>query len=449
MNGGKDRDLWHISGVAIMSIPFIIFLICFIILFLIRIPIGFGMIMVSFFYFLFSPDLAPFSTKMVPQYFLNGMMSNFVMLAVPLFILMAEIMNSGKITDMVFKFANSLIGRRHGALGHVNVVASIIFSGMTGSAVADASGLGSLEFKAMKDHGYDDGFSCAITAASSTIGPIFPPSIPMIFYSMLSGASVGALFVAGMLPGLLIGVALMVYIAVIAKRRGFPLGDYVPFAELLTIFLKAFPALFSVIILLGGIYTGFVTPTEAGALASAYAIIVSVFFYRALGFREFIAVLRRTAITTGSLTVIVGAAYIFSYIIAIEGVGVTIADFLTGITTNKYALLIIINIVFLILGMFVDTMCIILIFIPIVLPLVNELGIDLVHFGVVVVLNMMIGLATPPFGILLFSVSGISGTPLRSIIKEILPMLAVLIAVLLMVTFFEPLTLFLPHMIGY
>jgi tripartite ATP-independent transporter DctM subunit len=371
-----------------------------------------------------------------------------VLIAVPLFVFMAEIMNSGKVTDMIFAFATGLVGRRRGGLGYVNVVASIIFSGMTGSALADASGLGMMEIRAMKRHGYDDGFSCAITAASATIGPVFPPSIPMIFYSMLSGASVGALFMGGMLPGIMVGLALMAYIAYIANKRNYVRGEKVVFAHLIRITVRAAPALFSVVVLLGGIYSGIVTPTEAGALASLYAIIISIFVYRAIGWQDFLGILTATVKTTGILSLLVGSAYVFSYIVAIEHIPNAVAEFLLDVTSNKYLLLLLINVTFIILGMFVDTMTIILVFIPIVLPLVQALGIDLVHFGVVITLNMMIGLSTPPFGMLLFVVSGISETPLKVVIKAILPMLLVLFGVLFLITYIPPLVTFIPNLLG-
>jgi tripartite ATP-independent transporter DctM subunit len=405
------------------------------------------MFMSSIFYFsLAKGPIADIS--MVATQFLTSLNSSFVLLAVPLFVFMAEIMNSGKVTDMIFSFASALVGRRRGGLGHVNVVASIIFSGMTGSALADASGLGMMEIRAMKKHGYDEGFSCAITAASATIGPVFPPSIPMIFYSMLSGASVGALFMGGMLPGILVGLALMAYIAYIAHTRQYVRGEKIAFSQLVMITLKAAPALFSVVVLLGGIYSGIVTPTEAGALASLYAIIISVFVYRAVGWQDFLQILAATVKTTGILSLLVGPAYVFSYIVAIERIPNVVAEFLLNVTQNKYLLLLLINITFILLGMFVDTMTIILVFIPIVLPLVQALGIDLVHFGVVITLNMMIGLSTPPFGMLLFVVSGISGTSLKVVIKSIAPMLIVLFGVLFLITYVPPLVTFIPNYFG-
>jgi tripartite ATP-independent transporter DctM subunit len=426
-----------------MNIPLTVFLLCFILTFIIRLPIALGMLMSSVFYCLLAPGPAV-GLQMAARQFLGGLNVKFILIAVPLFVFAAKVMNSGAVTEKIFKFANSLVGRWRGGMGHVNVVASIIFSGMTGSAVADASGLGIMEIEAMRKHGYDDSFSCAITAASATIGPIFPPSIPMIFYAMLSGASIGKLFIGGMIPGILIGLALMAYIAFIANKRGYPRGEKYTLRQFIKSTIIALPALMTPVILLGGIYTGVVTPTEAGALAGIYALLISVLVYRSLGLKQLWEVILETAKTTGILTIIVGAAFSFSYIVAIERIPDVFSGLLLGITTNKYVLLLVINILFIVLGMFIDTMAITLVFIPMVLPLVKMLGIDLVHFGVVIVLNMMIGLSTPPFGMLLFIVSGISGAPLKSIIKEIFPMLLVLIGVLFLITYVPWFVLYLP-----
>jgi len=431
-----------------MNWPLLIFLVGFAAIFILRLPIAPGMLATSILYLVVAPgadaDISMFAEKV-----LTNLEAKYIIIAVPLFVFMAQVMNSGKITDMIFRFANVLVGRRRGGLGHVNVVASIIFSGMTGSAVADASGLGMMEIKAMKEHGYEEGFSCAVTAASATIGPIFPPSIPMIFYAMLSGASIGNLFLGGMIPGLLIGLALMVYIAWVANRRGYPRGEKMILRDMLAIALKAFPALFSVVVLLGGIYTGIVTPTEAGALASLYAIIIAALVYRALGPKALWEAVKDTAKTTGILSLIVGCAFTFSFIVAREQIPQLAANFLLSVTSSKAFLLLLINIVFLVLGMFIDTSTITVVFIPMVLPLVQALGIDLVHFGVVVTLNMMIGLSTPPFGMLLFIVSGISGAPIRGIIKEIFPMLIAMIVVLVLITYVPDIVLFLPRLIGH
>jgi len=431
-----------------MNFPLFIFLLCFVLTFILRIPIALGMLMSSIYYFALAPGPAT-GLQMAATQFLTQLNVKFILIAVPLFVFAAKVMNTGKVTEMVFLFANTLVGKWRGGMGHVNVVASIIFSGMTGSAVADASGLGIMEIEAMRKQGYEDSFSCAITAASATIGPIFPPSIPMIFYAMLSGASIGNLFLGGMAPGILIGLALMAYIAYIARKRNYPKGKRYPLRQFIKITIKAFPALLTPVILLGGIYSGIVTPTEAGALAAFYAIIISFFIYRTMGLKQLLSVIVDTVKTTGTLSIIVGAAFTFSYIMAIEHIPDVIAGIFFGFTNNKYLMLFIINIIFLILGMFVDTSCIQVVFVPMVLPLVKAMGIDLVHFGVVIVLNMMIGLSTPPFGMLLFIVSGISGTPLRTIIKEIFPMILVLIIVLIMITYIPDIVLFIPHSVGW
>jgi tripartite ATP-independent transporter DctM subunit len=405
------------------------------------------MIMSSIFYFTFATGPAK-TIGMTANQFLSNMNVSFILLAVPLFIFAANLMNTGAVTELIFRFANTLVGRWKGGMGHVNVLASLIFSGMTGSAVADASGLGIMEIAAMRKSGYDDPFSCGITAASATIGPIFPPSIPMIFYSMLSGASVGALFMGGMVPGVLMAVFLMAYVAYISNRRNYPTGVSVGFRQFVRDTLYALPALLTPVILLGGIYTGVVTPTEAGALASLWALVISVVYYRSLGWEQLVEVLKSTAKTTGTVSIIVGAAYSFSYIIAIEQIPAAIGEVFLNITTNKYTFLFIVNVLFLVLGMFMDTMAIMLVFIPMVLPIVNQLGIDLVHFGVVIVLNMMIGLLTPPYGVLLFIVSGISKTPLKAIIRETLPMTCTLIVLLLLMTYVPEIVLFVPRMFG-
>ncbi|RLC38795.1 MAG: TRAP transporter large permease [Candidatus Nealsonbacteria bacterium] len=431
-----------------MNIPLFAFILCFVLTFILRIPIALGMLMSSIYYCLLAPGPAT-GLQMAATQLLNNLNVKFILIAVPLFVFTAKVMNTGKVTEMVFKFANILVGRWRGGMGHVNVIASIIFSGMTGSAVADASGLGIMEIEAMRKQHYDDGFSCAITAASATIGPIFPPSIPMVFYAMFSGASIGKLFLGGMAPGILIGIALMIYIAYISEKRNYPKGESYPFRELIKITLKAFPALLTPVILLGGIYSGIVTPTEAAALAGFYAMVISFFVYRSLGLKQLLEVIIDTVKTTGTLSLIVGAAFAFSYIVAIEHIPDMISGLFLGFTNNKYLMLLIINIVFIILGMFVDTSCIQVVFVPMVLPLVKAMGIDLVHFGVMIVLNMMIGLSTPPFGMLLFIVSGISGTPLRTVIKEIFPMILVLIIVLLMVTYIPDIVLFIPRSVGW
>ena len=427
-----------------MNWPLTVFLIGFGLIFVLRIPIAFGMMLTSIAYFL----VKGLSLMLVAEKILTNLFSGYILMAVPLFVFTANVMNSGKVTEMVFRFANTVVGNVRGGLGHVNVLASLIFSGMTGSAVADASGLGIMEIDAMRKHGYDDGFSCAITAASATIGPIFPPSIPMIFYSMLSGASIGKLFMGGMVPGVLIAIALMIYIAYIAKKRNYPRGERYTLRQFVSNTLIALPALFTPVLLLVGIYTGVMTPTEAGAMAAFYAILISTFVYRAMGAAQLWQAVIETVKTAGVLAIIVGASYTFSYIIALEHIPDVVAKVLLSMTPNKYVFLLLVNILFMLLGCFIDTSAIMLVFVPMVLPTVNAFGIDLVHFGVIIVLNMMIGLSTPPYGVLLFIVSGISGAPLRSVIKEILPMIIAMLVVLAVLTYVPSIILFIPNLFG-
>jgi len=410
---------------------------------LFNVPITYGMLASGVFYLLVSgADIG-----MIVDQVMGTMFTGYVLMAVPLFIFTANVMNSGKVTDSMFEFCKGLIGKKRGALAYVNVLISLIFSGMTGSAIADASGIGIIEINAMKKDGYDKPFSCALTAASATIGPIFPPSIPFVIYAMLSGASVGSLFMGGMIPGLIIAVALVIYIAIISKKRKYPTGSVYTLKEFMHFTLKAFPALLTPVILLVGIYSGIVTPTEAGAIAAFYSLIIAIFAYRVLTFKAFLKTLKDTALQTGAITILTGAASVFSYIVARENMPAMIAGFMMSVTTNKYLILFFFNILFLILGMFLDTSTLQFIFIPMVLPIVNAVGIDLVHFGVVISLNMMIGLSTPPFGFLLFITSGISKTPMVDIVREILPMVGVLLIVLFLITFIPDIVLFVPRML--
>ena len=429
-----------------LSTALMVFLLIFVLIFILRMPIPMGMMTACVFYFLVTGE----SPKMVAQQTLKTFYTNYTIIAVPLFIFAANVMNSGKVTEKVFGFAMGFVGRFKGGLGHVNVLASLVFSGMTGSAIADASGLGKMEIDARRAEGYDDGFSCAITAASATIGPIFPPSIPMVIYSMLSGASVGALFMGGMVPGVLLALALMVYIMVIAHKRNYPISEKVHLREFIKYTFNAIPAILTPVILLVGIYTGIMTPTEAGAVAGLYALIVAVFGYRVLKWEGFKQVLVDTVKATGTTSIMIGAATTISYIVAKEQVATTVATWITGLTDNKYIFLLIVNFAILILGMFIDTSVIQVVFIPILLPIAKAFGIDLVHFGLVVIFNMMIGLSTPPFGMLLFITSGISGTPLKDVIKEIWWPIITMLLVLIVITYIPDVVLFLPRMLmGY
>ena len=427
-----------------MTLAFEAFLICLALTFFTRVPIPIGFLAAASVYvYLKGIPLSIAGEK------LGGtLLDRYVIIAVPLFIFTANVMNSGTITEKIFVFAERIVGKSKGGLAKVNVVASLIFSGMTGSAMADAAGLGNMEIQAMKKAGYSAEFSCAITASSAVVGPIFPPSIPMILYSMLSGASVGQLFLGGMVPGVLLAAALMVYISLVADRKRLPGGHRFTRSDVLSATVAALPALFTPVILLGGIYTGVMTPTEAGAVAALYALAVSFIVYRTIGPRELVAILSHTVRQTGTVAIIVGSAAGLSFVFSREQVPELVGQLVLNITDNKYVFLLAVNILFLVLGMFLSQSVIMLVVIPIILPTVVHMDVDLVHFGVLIVVNMMIGLTTPPYGGLLFVTSGISGTKLSSITREIFPMILVMILVLAVITYFPPLVLFLPSLMN-
>ncbi len=409
--------------------------------FLLNIPVTYGMLAAGVYYLLYTGG----DIGLIVGQTMGTLYTGYVLMAVPLFIFTANVMNSGKVTDAMFTFSKALIGRRRGALAYVNVIVSLIFSGMTGSAIADAAGIGKMEIESMVKDGYDAPFSCAITAASATIGPIFPPSIPFVIYAMLSGTSVGALFLGGMVPGIMLALVLSIYVWYISRKRDYPRGESFTFIEFIKFSMKAFPALLTPVILLVGIYTGVMTPTEAGAVAALYALIVALFAYRVLGFKALLVTLKDTVIGAGQITILTGAAAVFTYIVAKENIPAMISQYILGITDNKYVLLLVINTLFLILGMFLDTAVLQFVFLPMVIPIVRMLGIDMVHFGVLICLNMMIGLSTPPFGFLLFITAGISNTPFVKITKEILPMIVELLALLMVITFVPDIVLFIPN----
>ena len=429
-----------------MSWPLIAFLIVFVLIFVLRMPIPHGLMCACMFYFIVAGE----PIKMVGQQTLKTFYTNYTIIAVPLFIFAANVMNSGKVTEKIYDFALGLVGRFKGGLGHVNILGSLIFAGMTGSAIADASGLGKMEIEAMNKEGYDPGFSCAMTASSAVLGPTFPPSIPMVIYAMYSGCSVGALFLGGMIPAILLTVGLMCYVAVVSHRRNYPTSERMGFRKFMRSTLSAIPALLTPVVLLAGIYSGVMTPTEAGAVAGFYALLVSVLIYRMLGWRELKQILTDTVKGVGTCSLMIGAAACINYIAAREQVSAMIAKLITGMTTNPYTFLFIVNVAILILGMFIDTSVSQSVFVPLMIPIATALGVDLLHFGMVCIFNMMIGLCTPPFGMLLFITSGISGTPLKDVVRETIRPLLVMLVVLAVITYVPDVVLFLPRVfMGY
>ena len=380
----------------------------------------------------------------------QGLYNSFVLLAVPLFIVAANIMNAGTISERLLQFCVAAVGRLRGGLGHVNVVASLIFSGMSGSAVADAAGIGKIVIEMMTKSGhYTRGYAAAITAASATIGPIIPPSIPMVLYSLISQTSIGYLFLGGILPGLLMGMVLMAMNYAIAKRRDFALEDTVPLRELPRHTVNAFPALLMPAILLYGIYGGVTTPTEAAAVAAAYALLLAGLFYRALTVKSIYSILVESARSSAAVGLVIGGALILNYVVASENIPDMLAKAMAGLEVSPIVFLLGVNGLLLLLGCVLDATTIILVILPLFIPTCRELGIDLVHFGVVAVVNCMIGLITPPYGILLFVINAVTRIPLAEIIREIWLFLFVLILALLVLIFFPGVTLWLPEMFGY
>jgi len=374
-------------------------------------------------------------------------LNSFTLIAVPLFIFVGLTMNKSGVTESIFKFAEHLVGKVRGGLGHVNILASIIFAGMSGAATADAAGLGLIEIKAMKDAGFDVDFSAAITAASSIIGPIIPPSIPLIIYANMASTSTGRLFLGGIIPGLLMGISLMVTVYIISLKRGYPRGKAYSLKEKMESFISALPALFTPLLLVGGIVGGVFTPTEAAGVTAIYALFLGFIVYKKLTIKGFIEILKETAKITGIILIIIAFSSIFSYFISIARIPQMVANTLLGITQNKYILILLINLVLLIAGCFMETLVIILIGVPVLLPIINALGINLVNFGVMMILNIMIGGLTPPFGIEAFVTANVAKISSNRVFKAVWPFLIPLIIVLLLVAFIPQITLFIPNLI--
>ena len=409
-------------------------------------PIGLSMIVGSILYlFLVGADMGT-----VAEQFLNGMYSNYIILAVPLFVLAAEFMNIGSMTERLLNFCNVLVGRFRGGLAQVNVVQSIVFAGMSGSAIADAAGSGRMMQNMMtRDGRYTPSYAAALTAVTSVIGPIIPPSIPMVIYALVSDASIGYLFIGGMIPGLLMALLQMAQVAITARRKNFPVEDPVPLRKIPKITWQALPALMMPVVLLGCIYSGITTPTEAAALAAAYALAISVVIYRSISLVAFYDALKTSSKTTASIGMLIAGSLVFNYVVTIENIPETLRVLLTGWDLSPIGFLILVNVLLLLLGCVLEGTAILLIIVPVFIPTAQALGIDMVHFGVMVVVNVMLGLVTPPYGLLLFIMTNISGAPVRDIIRDALPFLGWMVLCLALITFFPDLVLWLPRLTGY
>jgi tripartite ATP-independent transporter DctM subunit len=376
----------------------------------------------------------------------NGV-DSFPLLAIPFFILAGNLMNTAGITSRIFDFAKAAVGWMRGGLGHVNIGASVIFAGMSGAAVADAGGLGTIEIKAMRDAGYDLDFSVGVTAASSTIGPIIPPSLPMVIYGVVASASIGQLFAAGFIPGLLMALALMAMVAWYARRRNYPRDAAFSIAGLGAAFGRAFLSLMTPVIIIGGILTGAFTPTEAAIAAVAYAMILGLFVYRTLTWRRMLRVSMDTIETTAVILLIVAAASIFAWILTSNRVTEQFAAVVLGLTDSRVLILLMITVLLLIVGCFMETIAAITILVPVLLPVVTKIGIDPVHFGVIMVLNLMIGLLTPPVGMVLYVLARVARIPFERCVAATAPFLIPLVLVLLLVTFVPQVTMWLPTLL--
>ena len=387
-------------------------------------------------------------SQLVPDFIIIqrmvGGVNSFPLLAVPFFILAGNLMNAAGLTTHIFAFARSIVGWMRGGLGHVNVGASIIFAGMSGAAVADAGGLGTIEIKAMTDAGYEKDISVAITAASSTIGPIIPPSLPLVIYGVIAQASIGRLFIAGIVPGLLMGVSLMVLIAWYARKRNYPRDARFSMRVMLGSLWSGLPSLLTPVIIIGGIAFGVFTPTEAAVAASAYTLILGTLVYRTLSFKKIIQVSLDTLETTAIILLIVAGAAIFAWILTRLRIPAQFASLLLSITRNPLLLLLLLNLVLFVVGFFMETIAAITILVPVLLPIALQIGVDPVHFGIFMILNLMIGLLTPPVGMVLYVLSRVAKIPFERCARATAVFIIPLAVVLLLVTFIPALSLWLP-----
>lgn len=429
-----------------LTSPFSLAIIAIVALSLLGAPIGLAMIAGSVLYlYMKGMDVGAAAEQL-----LNGTYSSFLLLAIPLFILAATFMSTGSVMDRLLRFCNAIVGRFPGGLAQVNVLQSVVFASMSGSALADAAGSGKVMQVMMTREGkYTPGFAAALSAVSSVIGPILPPSIPMVLYALVSGTSIGYLFIGGVLPGLLLGVVQMVLIWFQARRRGFPVEEKVPLSEMPRITREAFPALMLPVILLGCLYSGITTPTEAAGVAAAYALLISAGLYRSMGWPDIYDSLLSSAKMSISIGMLIAGALVFNYVITSENIPAHLSGMLKGMEMTPLTFLLLVNLILLVLGAFLEGSTIILIILPVLLPTAVALGIDPVHFGVMAVLNIMIGLVTPPYGLLLFMMMKIADVSFSELMAEVWPYLLVMLGALALVTFWPGMVLWLPRMAGY
>ena len=413
-------------------------LVSFLLLMILGCPIAFCLLCSGTIYFM-TNNMA---LIMVVQRLTEGA-NTFTLLAVPGFILAGNLMNSGEVTDRIFDFCGKLVGHITGGLGHANILASVVFAGMSGAAIADAGGLGAIELKAMHDAGYDDDFSLAVTGASSLVGPIIPPSVPAVVYGTVASVSIGRLFMAGAVPGAIMAIAMCAMVYIISKKRGYRKEEWCGFRALFHSFRRAFLSLLTVVVILGGILAGIFTPTEAAIIATFYAIFLG-FFYRTLTLKKLLAALKEASETTCTVMMIVCGATIFCYILSFERFPQMVANLFLTYVDNKYMALFVINVFLVFVGMFMDSSPSIIILTPVFLPVVTAFGVDPVHFGIIMILNLMIGLLTPPVGMVLYVLSKVSSVPFERICKATVPFIIMFYIILQFITYVPQITLALP-----
>ena len=425
------------------------FFICLVFFLFLGLPIFLSLFAASWVYIVINPNIS----VMVAAQKMISAPDSFTLLAVPFFLLAGQLMNSGGVTNRIFNFAESLVGNFRGGLGYVNVLASMLFAGMSGSANADAGGLGTVEIRAMRDAGYEDDFTIGVTASSSLIGPIIPPSVPFVIFGAIANVSVGGLFIGGIIPGIIMGASLFVMIYFVAKKREYSRNEMpelkIFLKNVLISFKEAFFALLTPLIIIGGIWLGFFTPTEAAVVSIVYALIVTIYIYKDQKWKDIPPVIVDVVRIVPRAILIVGAANLFGWIMNYEKMDTVLLKLLFSFTTNKYIILFIINIILLAMGMFLEVISAIMLFLPILQPIMEALQIHPIHLGVVMVLNLMIGLLTPPVGFVLYMLSIVSDVPVQQVIKYVIPWIIPLVISLFIITFVPDLVMFLPRLLGF
>ncbi len=424
----------------------LIFIVGLIVLFLLGFGAPYAIGIVSDFSLLLNNGFANFPFHTVAQKFINSG-NSFTLMAIPFFLLAGNLMNAGGITKRIFKFCQTLVGWIPGGLAHANILSSIVFAGMSGSAVADAAGLGTIEIKAMQDQGFDTDFSAAVTAASSTIGPIIPPSIPLIVYATTAGTvAVSKMLMSGLIPGVLMGLALSVMVVIISIRRHYPKSQFPKGKVLWDDFRHAFLSLMTPVILIGGMLSGIFTPTEAAIVCVVYAFILTVIIYREVSMKQVAQAILTTAKESACIVFIICASNLYGYLLTRARIPQTLVTLISGVTSSPLVVLLLINVLFLIIGCFMDCNAAIMVMTPALMPLVNAFGIDPIHFGLIMVLNLMIGLLTPPVGMCLYTTARVAKIPLDHMIKAVTPFYIPLLLTLLLITIFPQIVLLIPNL---